>query len=187
MNLIRFKLVTSDEFVANSAIILDASKLVECVVTGATCVTTFEAGSANSILTTTFDGDDAAEKLLNAKVAKEFTYSTYHNDYINALQMCDNGGFFTMGGFNNLESEHFKRAINILDIDIDPKKQEPMTFDKITKIYESLKRELYKDRLKAKIETVNKLQRKAGWIYNGREFNNTPQDSKQVPLSFDSI
>ena len=66
MNLIRFKLVTSDEFVANSAIILDASKLVECVVTGATCVTTFEAGSANSILTTTFDGDDAAEKLLNA-------------------------------------------------------------------------------------------------------------------------
>ena len=66
MNLIRFKKVTSDEFVANSAIILDASKLVECVVTGATCVTTFEAGSANSVLTATFDGTNAAEKLLNA-------------------------------------------------------------------------------------------------------------------------
>ena len=66
MNLIKFELVTSDEFVANSAIVLDAARLVECVVTGATCVTTFEAGSANSILTATFDGTDAAEKLLNA-------------------------------------------------------------------------------------------------------------------------
>jgi len=84
MNLIRFKLVTSDEFVANSAIILDASKLVECVVTGATCVTTFEAGSANSILTTTFDGDDAAEKLLNAtkfqnELMKIVTVAANHN------------------------------------------------------------------------------------------------------------
>jgi len=132
-------------------------------------------------------GEIIAEKLLNAKVAQEFTYNTYYNDFINSLQMCDGGDFFTMGGYTNLDSPHFERAINILDIDVDPKKQEPMTFDKITKIYESLKRELYKDRLKAKIETVNKLQRKAGWIYNGREFNNTPQDSKQVPLSFDSI
>ena len=70
MNLIKFKLVTSDEFVANSAIVLDASKLVECVCTGATMVCTFEAGSANSILTWTFDGDDAAEKLLNATKAQ---------------------------------------------------------------------------------------------------------------------
>tara|TARA_Y100000592_G_scaffold31773_2_gene50581 strand:- start:1697 stop:2071 length:375 start_codon:yes stop_codon:yes gene_type:complete len=66
MNLLRFKLVTSDEFVDNSAIVLDASKLVESYVTGATCVTTFEAGSANSVLTATFDGTDDAEKLLNA-------------------------------------------------------------------------------------------------------------------------
>ena len=66
MNLIRFKLVTSDEFVADSDIVLDAAKLVESVCTGATCVTTFEAGSANSILTATFDGDDNAEKLSNA-------------------------------------------------------------------------------------------------------------------------
>tara|TARA_R100001079_G_C4312789_1_gene95781 strand:- start:7 stop:381 length:375 start_codon:yes stop_codon:yes gene_type:complete len=84
MNLIRFKLVTSDEFVANSAIILDAARLVECVVTGATCVTTFEAGSANSILTATFDGDDAAEKLLNAtkfqnELMKIVTVAANHN------------------------------------------------------------------------------------------------------------
>ena len=84
MNLIRFKKVTSDEFVANSAIILDAARLVECVVTGATCVTTFEAGSANSILTATFDGDDAAEKLLNAtkfqnELMKIVTLAANHN------------------------------------------------------------------------------------------------------------
>jgi|5B_taG_2_1085324.scaffolds.fasta_scaffold03574_12 hypothetical protein len=84
MNLIRFTLVTSDEFVANSAIILDASKIVECVCTGATCVTTFEAGSANSILTATFDGDDAAEKLLNAtkfqnELMKIVTLAANHN------------------------------------------------------------------------------------------------------------
>ena len=84
MNLIRFTLVTSDAFVANSAIILDASKIVECVVTGATCVTTFEAGSANSILTANFDGDDAAEKLLNAtkfqnELMKIVTVAADHN------------------------------------------------------------------------------------------------------------
>jgi len=66
MNLIKFELVTSDEFVANSAIVVDASKLVECVVTGATCVTTFGADAAPSIITATFDGADGAEKLLNA-------------------------------------------------------------------------------------------------------------------------
>ena len=66
MNLIKFELVTSDEFVINSAIVVDASKLVECVVTGATCVTTFGADAAPSIITATFDGADSAEKLLNA-------------------------------------------------------------------------------------------------------------------------
>ena len=84
MILIRFTLVTSDEFVANSAIILDASKIVECVCTGATCVTTFEAGSANSILTATFDGTDSAEKLLNAtkfqnELMKIATLAANHN------------------------------------------------------------------------------------------------------------
>ena len=84
MNLIRFTLVTSDEFVANSAIILDAARLVESQVTGATCVTTFEAGSANSVLTATFDGTDAAEKLLNAtkfqnELMKIVTVAANHN------------------------------------------------------------------------------------------------------------
>jgi hypothetical protein len=84
MNLIRFKLVTGDEFVANSDIVLRADQIVESVCTGATCVTTFEAGSANSILTATFDGDDAAEKLSNAtKFQKELlkiaTLAANHN------------------------------------------------------------------------------------------------------------
>tara|TARA_R100001463_G_scaffold3521_5_gene14221 strand:+ start:280 stop:654 length:375 start_codon:yes stop_codon:yes gene_type:complete len=84
MNLIRFKLVTADEFVANSDIILDASKLVESYVVGATCVMTFAAGSANSIMTWTFDGTDAAEKLLNGmKLQNEFlriaTIAANHN------------------------------------------------------------------------------------------------------------
>ena len=70
MNLIKFKLVTSDEFVINSAIVLDASRLAECVVTGATMVVTFDVGETNSILTWTFDGTDAAEKLLNATYAQ---------------------------------------------------------------------------------------------------------------------
>ena len=66
MNLIKFPLVTSDAFVVNSAIVLDAAKLVESVCTGATLVCTFEAGSANSILTFTFDGASAAAKLQSA-------------------------------------------------------------------------------------------------------------------------
>tara|TARA_R110001583_G_scaffold187918_1_gene349507 strand:+ start:390 stop:779 length:390 start_codon:yes stop_codon:yes gene_type:complete len=65
MNLIKFPLITSDAFVANSAIVLDASKLVECVATGATLVCTF-AGASDSILTFTFDGASAAAKLANA-------------------------------------------------------------------------------------------------------------------------
>jgi hypothetical protein len=66
MNLIKFPLITSDSFVADSAIVLDASKLVECVATGATLVCTFASGSANSILTFTFDGASAGAKLANA-------------------------------------------------------------------------------------------------------------------------
>jgi len=66
MNLIKFPLITGDDFVINSEIVLDASKLVEVNVVGATCVCTFAAGSANSILTWTFDGASAAAKLVNA-------------------------------------------------------------------------------------------------------------------------
>ena len=66
MNLIKFPLITADSFVINSEIIVDASKLVELNVVGATCVATFEAGSANSIITWTFDGASAAAKLANA-------------------------------------------------------------------------------------------------------------------------
>jgi hypothetical protein len=66
MNLIKFPLVTSDAFVADSAIVLDASKLVEAVCTGATLVCTFAAGSANSVLTFTFDGASAGAKLQSA-------------------------------------------------------------------------------------------------------------------------
>ena len=65
MNLIKFPLVTSDDFVANSAIVLDASKLVEAVCTGATLVCTF-AGASDSILTFTFDGASAGAKLQSA-------------------------------------------------------------------------------------------------------------------------
>ena len=66
MNLIRFKKVTTDEFVANTEIVLDASRLAESYVTGATCVQTFDIGESNSILTWTVDGADAAETLVNA-------------------------------------------------------------------------------------------------------------------------
>jgi hypothetical protein len=65
MNLIKFPLVTSDDFVANSAIVLDADKLVESVCTGATLVCTF-AGASDSILTFTFDGANSAVKLQSA-------------------------------------------------------------------------------------------------------------------------
>jgi len=64
MNLIKFPKITSDAFVINSEIILDASKLVECVVTGATCVATF-AGASDSILTITVDGT-TANRLVSA-------------------------------------------------------------------------------------------------------------------------
>ena len=62
----RFKKVTTDEFVINTEIVLDASRLAESYVTGATCVQTFDVGETNSILTWTVDGADAAEKLVNA-------------------------------------------------------------------------------------------------------------------------
>ena len=68
MNLIKFPKVTSDLVVVDTAIILDASKLVECTSTGATCVATFAAGSANSILTFTFDGATTAAKLQLCKL-----------------------------------------------------------------------------------------------------------------------
>tara|TARA_B110000211_G_C13585855_1_gene338275 strand:- start:59 stop:451 length:393 start_codon:yes stop_codon:yes gene_type:complete len=66
MNLIKFPLITGDDFVINSEIVLDASKLIEVNAVGATCVATFGAGSANSILTFTFDGANAAAILVNA-------------------------------------------------------------------------------------------------------------------------
>tara|TARA_R110001592_G_scaffold359597_1_gene666440 strand:- start:561 stop:959 length:399 start_codon:yes stop_codon:yes gene_type:complete len=66
MNLIKFPKVTSAAVVVDTAIILDASKLVECTSTGVTCVATFAAGSANSILTFTVNGASAAAKLKNA-------------------------------------------------------------------------------------------------------------------------
>jgi len=46
--------------------------LLEMNTTAATLVLTFEAGSANSIITFDFDGDNAAEKLLNAKKMYDF-------------------------------------------------------------------------------------------------------------------
>ena len=66
MNLIKFPLVTSDDFVVNSAIVLDASKLIESYVTGATLVCTFASSAASdSILTFTVDGTTAG-RLTNA-------------------------------------------------------------------------------------------------------------------------
>ena len=70
--LISFPTVTSDALVANSIIVVDGAGLIEMNTTAATLVLTFEAGSANSIVTFTFDGDDAAEKLLNAKKMYDF-------------------------------------------------------------------------------------------------------------------
>jgi len=65
MNLIKFPLISSDEFVINSEIILDASTLAEAYVTGATCVATFRSGNADSILTITVDGT-TANRLVSA-------------------------------------------------------------------------------------------------------------------------
>ena len=83
MNLIRFKKVTTDEFVINTEIVLDASRLAESYVTAATCVQTF-AGTSDSILTWTVDGADADEKLLNAtkiqnEVLRIATIAADHN------------------------------------------------------------------------------------------------------------
>jgi len=101
MNLMRFKKVTSDEFVINTEIILDVSRLAESYVTGATCVMTF-AGTSDSILTWTVDGADAAEKLLNAtKIQNEFltlaTTAADHNqkgvlDFFPANETIDQWG-----------------------------------------------------------------------------------------------
>ena len=98
----RFKKVTSDEFVENTEIILNVAALVESYVTGATCVMTFAADGAPSILTWTVDGADAAEKLLNAtKIQNEFlklaTTAANHNqtgvlDFFPANETIDQWG-----------------------------------------------------------------------------------------------
>jgi len=66
MNLIKFPKVSSAVVDIDSAIIVDASKLVECTSIGATCVATFAAGSANSIVTFTVNGASNAAKLKSA-------------------------------------------------------------------------------------------------------------------------
>ena len=70
--MISFPTVTADKIVANSIIVLDGAGWVEANTTSDTLVLTFEAGSANSIVTFKFDGDDADEKLLNAKKMYDF-------------------------------------------------------------------------------------------------------------------
>ena len=65
MNLIKFPKITTDAFVINSEIILDASRLTEAYVTGATCVATFAGNNADSVLTVTFDGT-TANRLVSA-------------------------------------------------------------------------------------------------------------------------
>ena len=65
MNLIKFPLITTDAFVINSEIILDASRLTEAYVTGATCVATFAGNNADSVLTITVDGT-TANRLVSA-------------------------------------------------------------------------------------------------------------------------
>ena len=98
----RFKKVTTDEFVINTEIVLDASRLAESYVTGATCVQTFDIGESNSILTWTVDGTDAAEKLLNAtkiqnEVLKIASIAVDHNqkgavDFFPATETIDQWG-----------------------------------------------------------------------------------------------
>ena len=65
MNLIKFPTVTSDNFVINTPIVLDASRLVECVVSATACTATFKSGGAESVLTFTVDGSTAG-RLVNA-------------------------------------------------------------------------------------------------------------------------
>ena len=65
MNLIKFPKITTDAFVINSEIILDASRLTEAYVTGATCVATFAGNNADSVLTITVDGT-TANRLVSA-------------------------------------------------------------------------------------------------------------------------
>ena len=65
MNLIKFPKITTDAFVINSEIILDASQLQEAYVVGATCVATFAGNNTDSILTITVDGT-TANRLVSA-------------------------------------------------------------------------------------------------------------------------
>ena len=76
MNLIKFPTCTSAVFAVDSAVMLDASKLVECTSTGATCVATFAAGNANSILTFTVNGANAAAKLKSATALQTLITNT---------------------------------------------------------------------------------------------------------------
>ena len=75
MNLIKFPKITSDAFVIDTAIILDASTLVECTSTGATCVATFSGNNSDSILTFTFDGT-TANRLISATAMQTLLTNT---------------------------------------------------------------------------------------------------------------
>ena len=75
MNLIKFPKITSDAFVIDTAIILDASTLVECTSTGATCVATFSGNNSDSILTFTFDGT-TANRLVSATAMQTLLTNT---------------------------------------------------------------------------------------------------------------
>jgi len=75
MNLIKFPTCASAVFAVDSAVILDASKLVECTAVGATCVATF-AGASDSILTFTVNGANAAAKLKSATALQTLITNT---------------------------------------------------------------------------------------------------------------
>jgi hypothetical protein len=66
MKLMKIEKVTSDAVVANTAFHVDVSKCVEIAVAATTCTMTIANAGADSIVTFTVDGTDAAEKLLNA-------------------------------------------------------------------------------------------------------------------------
>jgi len=76
MNLIKFPKVTGDEFILDTAIVLDASRLAECNVTGTDCIATFDVGETNSILTFTFDGATAGAKLKSATAMQTLLIET---------------------------------------------------------------------------------------------------------------
>ena len=75
MNLIKFPTCALAVFAVDSAVILDASKLVECTSTGSTCVATF-AGASDSILTFTVNGASPAAKLKSATALQTLITNT---------------------------------------------------------------------------------------------------------------